>query len=163
MISKVVVAVVVVLMSMMLFGCQSKIEAENAMEEIAVVEETEAVEETEVAEEITESEINVNLGTSAVYSKEQLMEAVRVIEEDFALNFADCTLLEVEYNEEYSVSMEEVNKEMFQVENAVVFTSAFHVEDDYAGPMEAGTVYEAYEWIMTMDTDGNWSLLTCGY
>ena len=57
-----------------------------------------------------------------------------------------------------------MNKEMFQVDNAVVFTSTFVVDDNYMnGPLNAGQTYEDYEWILNMDADGNWSILTSGY
>lgn len=129
---KLVVAVLTVLMSMVLFGCQSSIIAEDY--------------------------------ESDVYTEEQLAAAVNVITDTFANDFPQCTLQEIEYDEDYSESLEEINKEMYAVDNAVVFTSTFVVDDDYeSGPLNAGMVYEDYEWTLTMDADGNWTLITCGY
>lgn len=160
--SKLIVLVVVAMMSMALAGCQSKTETENTVEKIVAVEEKNG---TDVQPETEEkNEIDVQLGASSVYTEEQLSDAINVITDAFDKDFEQCTLQKIEYDEEYSSSMEEMNKEMYQVENAVVFTCTFVVDEDYAnGPMNAGEVYEDYGWIMTMDADGNWSVISCGY
>ena len=160
--SKLFVVGVVVIMSIALFGCQGKTETENAVAKIVVAEEKN---ETDVQPEAEEkNEMDVQLGASSVYTEEQLSDAINVITDTFDKDFEQCTLQKIVYDEEYSISMEEMNKEMYQVENAVVFTCTFVVDEDYAnGPMNAGAVYEDYEWIMTMDEDGNWSVISCGY
>jgi len=110
------------------------------------------------------NEIDIQLGASDAYTKEQLTDAINVITDMFNKEFTQCTLQNITYEEEHSIAMEEMNKEMYQVENAVVFNSTFAVNEDYEnGPLNAGAVYEDYGWIMTMDTDGNWSVITCGY
>ncbi|MBE5866365.1 MAG: hypothetical protein E7292_09180 [Lachnospiraceae bacterium] len=156
------IVVVVVMMSMVLFGCQGKTETENTVAKIVKAEEKM---ETDVQPETEEkNEMDIQLGASSVYTEEQLSDAINVITETFDKDFEQCTLQEIEYDEEYSISMEEMNKEMYQVENAVVFTSTFVVDEGYAnGPLNAGAVYEDYGWIMTMDADGNWSVISCGY
>ena len=171
--SKLFVVGVVVIMSIALFGCQGKTETENAVAKIVVAEEKnetdvqpeEEKNETDVQPEAEEkNEMDVQLGASSVYTEEQLSDAINVITDTFDKDFEQCTLQKIVYDEEYSISMEEMNKEMYQVENAVVFTCTFVVDEDYAnGPMNAGAVYEDYEWIMTMDEDGNWSVISCGY
>ena len=159
---KLVVAVVAVLMSIVLFGCQKKMEEANIETEYAVMEESSI--ETVIAGDDMEVEIDMYLGESAVYTESQLEEAINLILDSFEADFEQCTLQEIEYDEEYSFSQEEMNKEMFQVDNAVVFTSTFVVDDNYMnGPLNAGQTYEDYEWILNMDADGNWSILTSGY
>lgn len=159
---KLVVAVVAVLMSIVLFGCQKKMEEANIETEYAVMEESSI--ETVIAGDDMEVEIDMYLGESAVYTESQLEEAINLILDSFEADFEQCTLQEIEYDEEYSLSQEEMNKEMFQVDNAVVFTSTFVVDDNYMnGPLNAGQTYEDYEWILNMDADGNWSILTSGY
>ena len=159
---KLVVAVVAVLMSIVLFGCQKKMEEANIETEYAVMEESSI--ETVIAGDDTEVEIDMYLGESAVYTESQLEEAINLILDSFEADFEQCTLQEIEYDEEYSLSQEEMNKEMFQVDNAVVFKSTFVVDDNYMnGPLNAGQTYEDYEWILNMDADGNWSILTSGY
>lgn len=159
---KLVVAVVAVLMSIVLFGCQKKVEKANIETEYAVMEESSI--ETVIAGDDMEVEIDMYLGESAVYTESQLEEAINLILDSFEADFEQCTLQEIEYDEEYSLSQEEMNKEMFQVDNAVVFKSTFVVDDNYMnGPLNAGQTYEDYEWILNMDADGNWSILTSGY
>lgn len=159
---KLVVAVVAVLMSIVLFGCQKKMEEANIETEYAVMEESSI--ETVIAGDDMEVEIDMYLGESAVYTESQLEEAINLILDSFEADFEQCTLQEIEYDEEYSFSQEEMNKEMFQVDNAVVFKSTFVVDDNYMnGPLNAGQTYEDYEWILNMDADGNWSILTSGY
>ena len=159
---KLVVAVVAVLMSIVLFGCQKKVEEANIETEYAVMEESSI--ETVIAGDDMEVEIDMYLGESAVYTESQLEEAINLILDSFEADFEQCTLQEIEYDEEYSLSQEEMNKEMFQVDNAVVFKSTFVVDDNYMnGPLNAGQTYEDYEWILNMDADGNWSILTSGY
>jgi len=159
---KLVVAVVAVLMSIVLFGCQKKMEEADIETEYAVMEESSI--ETVIAGDDTEVEIDMYLGESAVYTESQLEEAINLILDSFEADFEQCTLQEIEYDEEYSLSQEEMNKEMFQVDNAVVFKSTFVVDDNYMnGPLNAGQTYEDYEWILNMDADGNWSILTSGY
>jgi len=159
---KLVVAVVAVLMSIVLFGCQKKMEEANIETEYAVMEESSI--ETVIAGDDMEVEIDMYLGESAVYTESQLEEAINLILDSFEADFEQCTLQEIEYDEEYSLSQEEMNKEMFQVDNAVVFKSTFVVDDNYMnGPLNAGQTYEDYEWILNMDADGNWSILTSGY
>lgn len=181
---KIIVAVVAVLMSMVLFGCQNSI-VETALEaeltDTEVIVEESSVYTVEVEDDsrldnaagaepymetmdAQEDGIDVFLDESAVYTKEQLTDAVYLIADTFENEFSQCTLLEIEYDEEYSTSMEEMNTEMFEIDNAVVFTSTFAVADDYvSGPLNPGEVYEGYEWMLTMDADGNWNLVTCGY
>lgn len=159
---KLVVAVVAVLMSIVLFGCQKKMEEADIETEYAVMEESSI--ETVIAGDDMEVEIDMYLGESAVYTESQLEEAINLILDSFETDFEQCTLQEIEYDEEYSLSQEEMNKEMFQVDNAVVFKSTFVVDDNYMnGPLNAGQTYEDYEWILNMDADGNWSILTSGY
>lgn len=159
---KLVVAVVAVLMSIVLFGCQKKMEEADIETEYAVMEESSI--ETVIAGDDMEVEIDMYLGESAVYTESQLEEAINLILDSFEADFEQCTLQEIEYDEEYSLSQEEMNKEMFQVDNAVVFKSTFVVDDNYMnGPLNAGQTYEDYEWILNMDADGNWSILTSGY
>ena len=159
---KLVVAVVAVFMSIVLFGCQKKMEEANIETEYAVMEESSI--EKVIAGDDMEVEIDMYLGESAVYTESQLEEAINLILDSFEADFEQCTLQEIEYDEEYSLSQEEMNKEMFQVDNAVVFKSTFVVDDNYMnGPLNAGQTYEDYEWILNMDADGNWSILTSGY
>lgn len=172
---KLVVVVLAVLMSIVLFGCQSNMAEEEQANLAEVVVETDAegdmaFEDATGAEtnmdftEVQEFGIDVYLDESEVYTEEQLTDALNVIADTFENDFPQCTLQEIVYDEEYSLALEEMNKEMFAIDNAVVFTSVFAVDDDYvSGPLNAGEVYEGYEWTLTMDADGNWSLVTNGY
>jgi len=166
------IVVVVVMISMALLGCGNKTAAENKN---IVTEENGDYDIPQVGKDVAEeinvdnaendaNEMNVEPGTSSVYTEKQLVAAKNVITDSFNKEFKQCTLQKIEYDEAYSISMEEINKEMYHVENAVVFTSTFVVDEDYvSGPLDAGVVYEGYEWIMTMDAEENWKVISCGY
>ena len=164
--------VVVLMISMALLGCGNKTEAENkniVTEEKGDYDIPQSGKDVagEINADNAESdtnEMNVEPGTSSAYTEKQLADAKNVIINAFNENFKQCTLQKIEYDEAYSISMEKMNKEMYQVESAVVFTSTFVVDEDYvSGPLNAGAVYEGYEWIMTMDAEENWKVISCGY
>ena len=124
------------------------------------------------------SEVTINLGSSSLYTQEELNDAILLIRDKFA-TFAGCELHSIRYagddanNEENlewlnslrevrsNIPPEDVGKQYVQVAE---FLSNFHspVEDgDYAWNQDME--YTDYQWWLARLEDGRWEIVSWGY
>jgi hypothetical protein len=105
-----------------------------------------------------------NICQSSVFTEDQMMYGAEYVIAAFGTHFPECELLSVTYDDRFSSSQDEINKQQYGDADYVVFTTDFTVPVDYTeGPLNAGETYEDYQWILTMNEAGQWELVSCGW
>ena len=149
-------------------------EKKSANTEVVETVDVEVEDTEEVAEEAT-TEANgasyelvdgivYNICQSPVFTEDQMMYGAEYVIAAFGTHFPECELLSVTYDDRFSGSQDEINKQQYGDADYVVFTTDFTVPADYVdGPLNAGEVYEDYQWILTMNEAGQWELVSCGW
>ena len=114
--------------------------------------------------------INVDIGESTKFSKEEIDNAVDCLKRSF--DFEACTLTKIYYNEEISNTAVEdylqfgngsVNK--VKAENVIVLLSDFDVDNSGDNPvLNPGENYTNYNWILIRDDkNSDWKVDDCGF
>ena len=114
--------------------------------------------------------INVDIGESTKFSKEEIDNAVDCLKRSF--DFEACTLTKIYYNEEISNTAVEdylqfgngsVNK--VKAENVIVLLSDFDVDNSGNNPvLNPGETYTNYNWILIKDDkNSDWKVDDCGF
>lgn len=114
--------------------------------------------------------INVDIGESTKFSKEEIDNAVDCLKRSF--DFEACTLTKIYYNEEISNTAVEdylqfgngsVNK--VKAENVIVLLSDFDVDNSGDNPvLNPGESYTNYNWILIRDDkNSDWKVDDCGF
>ena len=114
--------------------------------------------------------INVDIGESTKFSKEEIDNAVDCLKRSF--DFEACTLTKIYYNEEISNTAVEdylqfgngsVNK--VKDENVIVLLSDFDVDNSGDNPvLNPGETYTNYNWILIRDDkNSDWKVDDCGF
>lgn len=114
--------------------------------------------------------INVDIGESTKFSKEEIDNAVDCLKRNF--DFEACTLTKIYYNEEISNTAVEnylqfgngsVNK--VKAENVIVLLSDFDVDNSGNNPvLNPGETYTNYNWILIRDDkNSDWKVDDCGF
>ncbi len=99
------------------------------------------------------------------YSEAEMKTAVDVVLEWFKVNYNDCELSRVWYDERYCDHHSEpyIEKGMTK-ENVIVFLSDFYVNADFYGGFEPDSNYGNWNWILTRSNAGeDWVLVNKGY
>jgi len=101
---------------------------------------------------------------SPVFTEDEMMYGAEYVIAAFGTYFPECELLNVTYDDAFSSSQDEINKQQYGEADYVVFTTDFTVPAEYAdGPLNAGETYEDYQWILTMNDAGQWELVSSGW
>ena len=113
------------------------------------------------------TELTVDLGTSYLFTEEELTEAMIQVKCKFAA-FDGCELSRLSYagdvcntaeNLEWISSMDENNEYVKVAE----FLTDFHVSDDSKTTFNPGQDYKDYQWWLGYTKDGSWQLVSWGY
>lgn len=108
--------------------------------------------------------LKVTLGNSDLYTKDELQSAVDYILGKFQVDFIDCVMTELNYDEAFSLSQCQVWADQYNADEAIVFTCTFNTTENYQElVMEPGQVCEGYNWILTRNEGEGWTLQTWGY
>ena len=108
--------------------------------------------------------LKVTIGDSDLYTKEELQSAVGYILGKFQVDFTDCEMTKLNYDEALSLSQSKVWADQYGADEAIVFTSTFNTTENYRElNMEPGQVCEGYNWILTRNEGEDWTLQTWGY
>ena len=107
----------------------------------------------------------IALDDSTLYSEEELLDAVDVVMDTFQRGYGDCTLLNVEYDEEFSLERAEGWAQQYGAEEVVILLTDFYVGMDAmaVGPMNPGGTCSNYQWILSRNNGGRWTLQDRGY
>ena len=116
------------------------------------------------------SNVKIDYGTSSVYSKEEIDNAVEVIKKQFS-SFEGCELHSLSY-----MSDEECNKEdniewmndLRTDDNKEIFTQCIAFNSSFRSPKKGGGAWNANEeytwsWWLARSQGGEWKLMTWGY
>ncbi|MBQ9983882.1 MAG: hypothetical protein IJP29_04765 [Lachnospiraceae bacterium] len=108
--------------------------------------------------------LKVTFGSSDLYTKKELQSAVDYILGRFQVDFVDCVMTELNYDEAFSLSQCQVWADQYDADEAIVFTCTFNTTENYQElNMEPGQVCEGYNWILTRNEGEDWILQTWGY
>ena len=111
-----------------------------------------------------EDGIVYNICQSPVFTEDEMMYGSEYVIAAFGTHFPECELLSVTYDDRFSSSQDEINKQQYGDADYVVFTTDFTVPADYTdGPLNAGETYDDYQWILTMNEAGQWELVSSGW
>ena len=116
---------------------------------------------------VNETDVDIDYGTSDLYTEEELAEAAVQIKCEFA-SWEGCELHSLKYagdecntgeNIEWLDSLADGTKYV----GAAEFTADFHSPVEGGGAWEADEEYTDYQWWLGRTKDGGWDLLTWGY
>ena len=104
------------------------------------------------------------LDESEVYSEEEIIAAMDVVEAFFKKEYDGCKLNNLEYIEELSVEAADEWAEQYLAEEAIVLISSFDVDSSGGdGSLEPNETYDNWQWILTRNEGEDWTLQTWGY
>ena len=116
------------------------------------------------------SDINVDIGESTKFSKEEINNAVDCLKISF--DFEACTLTKIYYNEEISNTAVENylqfgngSENKVKAENVIVLLSDFDVDNSGDNPvLNPGETYTNYKWILIRDDkNSDWKVDDWGF
>lgn len=107
----------------------------------------------------------VTVGESSLYGREDLLDAVDAVMDDFQKGFEHCRMLRVEYSESHTLREIEYCRERGDNADVVVFLVDFHVglKALAVGPMIPGQTCTKYQFILARDSRGEWAVRDKGY
>lgn len=108
----------------------------------------------------------IDLDDSALYSKKELLDAVDVVMDSFQQKgYQDCTLLNVEYDEAFSLERASGWAERYGADEVVILLTDIYVglNATAVGPMNPGKTCSNYQWILSRSNGGRWTLQDRGY
>ena len=107
----------------------------------------------------------VTVGESSLYGREDLLDAVDAVMDDFQKGFEHCKMLRVEYSEAHTLRETEYRRERGDDADVVVFLVDFYVglKALAVGPMIPGRTCTKYQFILTRDSQGEWAVRDKGY
>lgn len=101
---------------------------------------------------------------NAVYSEEEVNDAIAIVRKYFRKNFKGCKLIELNYNEEDSKEAFDEWAKQYNAEEAIILTSVFITNSKGGdGSLEPNSTYDNWQWILTKSGEENWTLQTWGY
>ena len=103
------------------------------------------------------------IGESCRYSPAQLEAAMDVAVRHFRRHFEGCRLTEISYDEAFSDRHAAELAQQYGAKHAVVLLSTFEVGPGSDGSLTPGQTYTRWEWILTSDIPGLWTLRSWGY
>ena len=119
------------------------------------------------SEKLSAAEIELDYGSSALYSAEDMDAAVAVIRAKFD-TWEGCELHRVSYAGDECSSAENLAwmrslGDTQAYSQCIEFTSEFHSPKEAYGAWEADKEYTGWQWWLARSDGGDWELLTWGY
>jgi len=104
------------------------------------------------------------IGKSEQFSREEIQDAMDMVENTFARKFSGCTLLQLTYDETYSEKYAPEWAENYEAQEALVLLSSFTTgPSSVAGGFNPNDLYTRWQWILTRSDGRVWELRTWGY
>ena len=117
------------------------------------------------------TEVSIDYGNSALYSKEDMDAAIAVIRKEFD-TWDGCELHSISYGSDDACSAENI-KWMNELEAAndaqetfsqcILFKSNFHSPKNGGGAWNADQEYTDWQWWLARSDGGQWKLMSWGY
>ncbi|MBE5832260.1 MAG: hypothetical protein E7306_11050 [Butyrivibrio sp.] len=113
------------------------------------------------------NEVSIDYGTSQIYTKADMDEAIVLIKEKFE-DFEGCELHNIRYatdecNSEENIAWMNDLEEGQNFTQCIVFLSDFHTPKDGGLTWEPDTEYKDWTWNLARAEGGEWHLVTWGY
>lgn len=110
------------------------------------------------------SEVQVLTGESDIFTEEEIEDAMEVAMDHFRKEFDGCTMTKIEYIEEKSAAAAMEWAESYGADEAIVLYSSFGVDASGGdGSFNPNSTYAGWQWGLTRDEGGKWTLRTWGY
>jgi len=111
------------------------------------------------------NDVNRTIPQSEIYSQQDISDAMDVVENKFKSDFSGCTLTDLWYDEDASVSSSDEWAAQYHSDEAIVLLSNFNVDSSGGdGSLNPNSTYTDWQWILVRDKDSNtWELGTWGY
>ena len=116
----------------------------------------------------SENEVSINLGSSEIYTQDELNDAVIQIKCKFA-SWGSCELKNIRYAGDEAVTDENL-KRMNEIDKDAGYTQVAEFLMDFSTPenLEGLTLapdcdYTDYQWWLARTADGGWNIVTFGY
>lgn len=115
-------------------------------------------------------DVTIDYGESELYTKEELDDAIAVIEAEFS-TWEGCELHSLAYGGDAACSDEniewlnglEMKEQTEPFTQCILFSSSFHSPVEQRDAWDADTEYEGWQWWLGRSDGGAWELVTCGY
>ncbi len=111
------------------------------------------------------SNVTRRIGTSKVYSKQDIEHAMNTVEREFKIDFGGCTLMDLWYDEEISILSANEWANQYEADEAIILVSNFKVDSSGGdGSLNPNDTYTNWQWILVRkEGSSSWILKTWGY
>ena len=104
------------------------------------------------------------VGESELYTEEEITDAMDAVTRNFMLEFAGCTMTELEYDESRSLELGKEFAEQYGADEAIVLFSSFDTDSlGGDGSLNPNSTYANWQWVLVRNDGGRWALMTWGY
>ncbi len=117
------------------------------------------------------TEVSIDYGNSALYSKEDMDAAIAVIRKEFD-TWDGCELHSISYGSDDACNAENIrwmneleaaNDAQETFSQCILFKSDFHSPKNGGGAWNADQEYTDWQWWLARSEGGSWKLMTWGY
>ena len=110
------------------------------------------------------SSLEITCDTSQIYSKEDIYEAMDVVEDYFRREFDGCTLLSIGYLGDDKRSYMTGFAKQYNAAEVIVLVSDFETGPSGGdGSLNANDTYRNWKWVLAKNSNGAWEHKTHGY
>ncbi len=118
-----------------------------------------------------EAEVRIDYGSSSLYSKEDMDEAIERIKAEFG-TWRGCELHSITYGSDAACSEENIawmnkleaaNDAQETFSQCILFKSDFHSPKNGGGAWNTDQEYNGWQWWLARSENGSWKLMTWGY
>ena len=107
-------------------------------------------------------DVQRSIDSSQLYSQLEIDKAMDIIVRDFRMNYDKCTLLELEYREDYNAERGSREAEVYGADKAIIIHGSF-LTGDTNNAFEPNFTYNNYSWTLTRSGLSGWTLVSRGY
>lgn len=119
------------------------------------------------------SDVQIDYGDSAIYSKEDMDEAIAVIKDEFNTSqWSGFDLNHISYSSDDKCDPDDLGwlRDLAEAEHksedfsqCIMFESDFHTPEDASAGWNADSDYQDYRWWLVRTDDSGWEVLATGY
>ena len=115
----------------------------------------------------TQTAVTIDYGTSAIYTKEDMDEAIALIRDKFS-GWEGCELHSIQYASDQCYNLSNIVW-MNELKEGASFTQVIKFVSDFHSPKEGGGAwvpdkeYTGWQWWLAREDGGAWELMTWGY
>ena len=116
---------------------------------------------------VSSSDTEIDYGTSEIYTKPEMDEAISLVRQQFAV-WPQCEIYNIRYasddcNSEENVKWMNELVEGKEFTECIEFLTDFRTPAENSGSLEPDTEYKDYQWWLARPEGGSWELVSFGY